>query len=85
MTSKWLFNIKHGIDRNIEKYKARFVARRFSQKGGEYYDDIFSPVARYTTIHSIVSLVASQGWTLHQMDINIAFLHGMLQGKVYVE
>ena len=78
VTSKWLFKIKHGIDGNIEKYKAKFIARGFSQKEGEDYDDIFAPIARYTTIRSIVALAASQGWTLHQIDVKIAFLHGML-------
>ena len=45
LTSKWLFKKNHGIDGNIEKYKSRFIACGFSQKEGEYYDDIFSPVA----------------------------------------
>lgn len=61
------------------------MAQGFSHKKGEDYDDIFSPMAQYTTIHSIVSLTASQGWTLHQMDIKNAFLHGMLQEEVYSE
>eukprot|EP00253_Pinus_taeda_P012388 PITA_12388 len=85
VTSKCLFKIKHGVDGNIEKYKARFVAKGFSQKEGKYYDDIFAPVARYTTIHLIFSLTASQGWTLHQMGVRTAFLHGMLQEEVYGE
>ena len=50
VTSKWLYKIKHGSDDSAEKYKARFVARGFSQKEGIDYDDIFAPVARYTTI-----------------------------------
>ena len=61
------------------------MARGFSQKEEEDYDDIFALVALYTVIRSIVSLVVSQGWTLHQMEINAAFLHGMLQEEVYVE
>lgn len=65
VTSKWLYKIKHGVDGSIEKYKARFVARGYSQKEGENYDEIFAHVARYTTIHFIIALVASQGWTLH--------------------
>lgn len=69
VTSKCLFKIKHGVDGSIEKYKARFVARGFSQKGEEDYDDIFAPVTQYTTIHSIVSLTTSQRWTLHQTDV----------------
>lgn len=55
------------------------MARGFSQKEGEDDDDIFAHVARYTTIHSIVALVAIQGWILHQMDVKTSFLHGILQ------
>ena len=50
VTSKWLYKIKHGADGSLEKYKARFVARGFSQKEGIDYDDIFTHVACYTTI-----------------------------------
>ena len=50
VTSKWLYKIKHGFDGSAEKYKARFVARGFSQKEGIDYNDIFALVARYTTI-----------------------------------
>jgi len=80
VTSKWLFNIKHGVTHGIiEKYKARLMAQGFSHKEGEGYDDIFSTMARYTTIHSLVALYASQEWTHNQMDVNTTFLHGMLQ------
>ena len=65
VTSKWLYKIKHGYDHSAEEYKARFVAWGFSQKEGIDYDDIFAPVARYTTIRSIISFAAMQGWSLH--------------------
>jgi len=50
VTSKWLFKIKHGVNGSTKKFKAKFVARGFSQKEGVDYDEIFAPVARYTTI-----------------------------------
>ena len=46
VTSKWLYKIKHGSDGSAEKFKARFVARGFSQKEGVDYDDIFAPLKR---------------------------------------
>ena len=45
VTSKWIYKIKHATNGSIEKYKARFVARGFSQVEGVDYDDAFSPVA----------------------------------------
>jgi hypothetical protein len=48
VSSRWLFKIKHAADGSIEKYKARFVARGFSQKEGIDYEKTFAPVARYT-------------------------------------
>jgi hypothetical protein len=65
VTSKWIYNIKHAVDRSVDKYKARFVARGFSWKEGEYYDETFSLVSIYTSIRAIMSLVASMGWNLH--------------------
>jgi phenylalanyl-tRNA synthetase alpha subunit len=41
VTSKWIYKIKHAADDNIEKYKARFVARGFSQKEGVDYEETF--------------------------------------------
>eukprot|EP00253_Pinus_taeda_P004118 PITA_04118 len=85
VTSKWLYKIKHATDGSTEKYKARFVARVFSQKKGIDYDEIFAPVARYTTMRLIIALAASQGWNLHQMDVKTAFLHGSTKEEVYME
>jgi hypothetical protein len=61
VTSKWVYKIKHAADGSVDKYKARFVAIGFSQKEGEDYDETFAPVARYTSIRTIISLAASMG------------------------
>lgn len=59
----------------IDKYKFRYVARGFSQKKGIDYEETFEPTARYNTIRSLVSLVATMGWNIHQMGVKIAFLN----------
>ena len=69
VSSKWIYKIKHTTDGSIEKYKARFVACRFSQKEGIDYEETFSHVARYTSIRTITTLVAKTRWKLHQMDV----------------
>jgi hypothetical protein len=65
VTSKWIYNIKHAADGSFEKYKARFVAIGFSEVEGIDYEDTFSHFSRYTSIHTIISLVVSMGWRLH--------------------
>jgi hypothetical protein len=85
VTSRWLYKIKHAADGSIEKYKARFVARGFSQVEGVDYDETFAPVARYSSIRSVVSIAAEMGWKIHQMDVKTAFLNGVLDQEVYVE
>ena len=65
VSSKWIYKIKHVADGSIEKYKARFVARGFSQKEGIDYEETFAPVARYTSIRAIMALASIMKWDLH--------------------
>ena len=79
VTSKWIYKIKHAVDGNIEKYKARFVARGFSQKEGIDYEENFAHVAKYTSIRSVLSLATVMKWKIHHMDVKIAFLNGVVK------
>ena len=85
VTSRWLYKIKHVADGSIEKFKARFVAKGFSRIEGVDYDETFTPVARYTSIRSPISIAAKMGWQIHQMDVKTAFLNGVIEEEVYVE
>jgi hypothetical protein len=78
VTSRWLYKLKYAADDSIEKYKARFVARGFSQVEGVDYDETFAPVARYTSIRSVISIAAEMGWKIHQMDVKTVFLNGLI-------
>ena len=61
------------------------MARGFSQVEGVDYEETFAPVARYTSIRSIISIAAEMGWKIHQMDVKTAFLNGFIQEEVYIE
>jgi hypothetical protein len=65
VSSKWIFKIKHVVDGSIEKYRARFVTRGFYQKEIIDYEETFSPIARYTSIRTIIALAAKMKWKLH--------------------
>jgi hypothetical protein len=83
--SKWIYKIKNSTNGSIKKYKARFVARGFSQKEGIGYDDTFSPMERYTLIRTILVIAAVIKWKIHQMDVKTYFMNGLIGDEVYVE
>jgi len=85
VTSRWLYKVKQVADGNVEKHKARFVARGFSQVKGIDYDETFAPIARYSSIKSMLALSAQMGWKIHQMDMKISFLSGKIKEEVYIE
>ena len=85
VTSKWIFKIKPTADGSIDKHKARFVARGFSQRKGIDYDETFAPVARYTSIRMIIALASTMRWRLHQMDVKTSFLNGVIEEGVDLE
>jgi hypothetical protein len=80
---KWVFKKKLKLDGTIEKYKARFVAKGYTQKGEDFFD-IYSIVARMTTIRVLLSLAASYGLLVYQMDVKTTFLNGELDEEIYM-
>ena len=61
------------------------MARGFSQVEVVDYEETFAPVARYSSIMEVISIVAEMGWKIHQMDVKTTFLNGLLQEEVYLE
>ena len=82
---RWVFTVKVNPDGSIARLKARFVAKGYAQTYGVNYSDTFSPVAKLTSIRLFISLAATHGWDLHELDIKNVLLHGDLAKEVYME
>jgi hypothetical protein len=81
---KWVFKKNLRPDGTIDKYKARLVAKGYTQKECEDFFDTYSPVSRLTTIHVLLSLAASHGLLIYQMDVKTTFLNGELEEEIYM-
>ena len=79
---KWVYKIKYNADRSVERFKARLVAKGYNQKKGFDYQETFSPMVKMATVRSVVSIVAANHWTLHQMNVYNDFLRGDLYEEV---
>lgn len=81
---KWIFHTKYLPDGSVERCKARLVAKGFHQCPRVNYNETFSLVIKPTIVHLVLSLTVSHGWSLRQLDVNNAFLQGILAEEVYM-
>jgi hypothetical protein len=83
--NKWVFKIKQHADGIIDRYKARLVAKGFDQVVGLDFIETFSPVIKLVTIRLALALLVHYNWSIIQLDISNAFLHGYLEEEIYME
>ena len=84
ISGKWVFRIKRNADGSIDRYKARWVARGFSQRKDIDFDEIFAPVVRYSSIRTLASLANAMDLELYGLDVSNAFARAPVSEKLHV-
>lgn len=63
--SKWMYKIKFKDNREVERFKTRLVAKRYSQKAGLDYHETFSLVAKIATTRLVITVTSYKGWKMY--------------------
>ena len=82
---KWVYKIKTRSDGIVDRYKARLVARGFTQEYGIDYEETFAPMARLSFVRTLIAVSTARKWPLFQMDVKNVFLNGELSEEVYMK
>ena len=76
---KWVLRIKKNSAGEVEKYKARLVARGFTQIHGVDYYETYAPVARLATVRLLLAIANRNKWPIESFDFDSAYLNSILK------
>jgi hypothetical protein len=85
ITGKWVLKVKRTSTGEIERFKARYVARGFDQQEGVDYSLVWAPTGQHATLKVLPVHAVSTNLEMRHVDISTAFLYGDLDETVYVE
>ena len=80
-----MFKKKTNAEGKVEKYKVRLVAKGYSQVSGIDFGDIFSLVAKVTSIILLLFVVVAFDFEVEQMDVNTTFVHKDLEEEIFIK
>ncbi|UYV69068.1 K02A2.6-like [Cordylochernes scorpioides] len=84
ISSRWVFKIKTNSKGDVERFKARLVARGFSQKRNVDFFETYSPVINFSVIRMIFALTINKNWYNRHLDVDNAYLYGELNEEIYM-
>ncbi|EGD73679.1 hypothetical protein PTSG_12309 [Salpingoeca rosetta] len=85
LRSMVIFRRKRDDQGKVIKYKARWVAKGYSQVHGVNYTDTFAPTATIAAIRTMLAMAVARGMDIQQMDVNTAFLNAPVDHEIYVQ
>lgn len=84
VSCRWVYRIKTTAMGKPE-YKARLVARGFTQREGLHYSEVYAPTSRSETLRALLAVAAQKGFKVNQFDVSTAYLHSDLAEELYME
>jgi transposase InsO family protein len=85
VSTKWVFDVKYTADGRIDRFKARLVARGFSQREGLDFEDTFAPVIRLESLRILFAFAATYGLKAHLLDATNAYVGSKIDKQIYME
>ena len=82
--NRWVY-VTQRMQEKKPLYRARLVAKGFTQTAGIDYEETFAPVACLDSLRLLLSLATTYNWEVHQIDIKSAYLNGNLEEEIYME
>ena len=84
ITCKWVFKVKYNPDGTVDKFKARLVARGFSQTANIDFHETFAPTMRFESLRMLFAFCVKHGIPIEQMDVDNAYLNTVLKETIYM-
>lgn len=85
VVGRWTYKTKRNPDDTINKYKATLVAKDYTQQYGFDFTETFSPLIKPSIVRLVLTIGLYKGWNISQLDINNAFLNGILEEEIYIK
>lgn len=85
VNGKWGFKVKGNVLGEVERFKAPYVAKGFTQVQGLDYEETFAPVVRLDSLRLLLAISSSRRCSPRQLDVKTAFLYGTLNEEIYMQ
>ena len=83
VSSRWVYALKTSVD-GSDIYKARCVAKGYTQVYGSDYFETFSPTAKMTSVRTFMQLAVQNDFEVHQLDVKSAYLNADIDCEIYM-